>query len=507
MILLAWKRVVVSVLLATLGAALLAACGPQQAPTGPASPGQPGAVAVNVAPATVGSNSETKSYAAIVEPTNQVDVVPQAGGWVEKLNVDIGSEIEKGQVIAELSHGTLDAQLQQARAKLAAKKAAAKPNELKAKAQLDSARADLKQLLNPSSSDLQVAQSGVATAQSYLESARTKLDQLYNPSAAELAADQQAVARARTNLSTAQAKTNQAIANRSSSLWQSLLQYRIPLQANQATLDNPALSWELTPKEIADAQEAVDANLAQISIRLKKIRTASLDPDDPLNGSSLIPEEIRAGLWNESEALEALETARAKLRELQNPSQDTIAQVQYEVDAAQASLDGALAQLNLLKTPRPAELAAAKAAVAVAEQTLALNEEAFARHDIEAAQAQVNQIEQQLVELQVLAPFEGFVTQVWVSSGAVASPQTPIVTITSRDVLVSSRIEETHISSLKTGQRVIFTSRALPGQELELEIHWIATTGDNRAHTFLVQMHPVGEVSNLKPGMSGAVSF
>ena len=501
------KRVVVAVLLTALGAALLAACGLQQAPLGAASPGQTGAEAVNVAPAPAGNINATTSYAAIVEATNLVDVVPQAKGWVEKLNVDTGSEIKQGQVIAELSHGTLDAQLQQARANLAAKQAAAKPNELKARALLDSAQANLDQLLNPSVSDLQVAQSAVAKAQSHLESAKTKLDQLQNPSPAELGAAQEAVARAQTNLSTAQAKTNEAIAGRSSSLWQTLLQYRLFLQASQATLDIPALSRTLTPREIADAQEAVVGNQKQIAIRIKKLRSSSLDPDDPLNTSSLIPEAIRTGLWTESEALDALETTRVKLRELWNPSQDTIAQVQFEVDAAQAELDAALAQLNQLSTPRPAELAAARAGVAVAEQTLALNEEAFARHDIQAAEAQVNQVEQQLAELQVRAPFDGFVTQLWMSPGAVASPQTPIVTLVSGNVLVSSRVEETDISSLEIGQRVTFTSPALPGQQLDLEIHWIAPIGDRRAHTFLVQMRPIADAPDLRPGMSGKVSF
>ena len=127
------------------------------------------------------------------------------------MTVDIGSDVRKGQIIAELSHGTLDAQLQQAQAKLAAVKAAAKPNELKARAQLDSARADLNQLLNPSALDLQVAQSVVATAQSNLGSAKVKLDQLRNPTAAELAAAQEAVADAHSEVNQAQAKVDQAI--------------------------------------------------------------------------------------------------------------------------------------------------------------------------------------------------------------------------------------------------------------------------------------------------------
>ena len=108
----------------------------------------------------------------------------------------------------------------------------------------------------------------MATAQSNLDSARINLDQLRNTSAAKLAAAQEAVAHAQTDLSAAQAITNQATAKGPSARWQSLLQYRISLQANRATLDNPALSWELTPEEIADAEEAVVANQEQIDLRL-----------------------------------------------------------------------------------------------------------------------------------------------------------------------------------------------------------------------------------------------
>ena len=123
MIPLDWKRVVAAILLAALGAMFVAACGRPQVPPAAASSSKHREVAVNVAPATVGSIRVTASYAALVEPVDQVDVVSLATGRVEKLTVDIGSEVKKGQVIAELSHGALDAQLQEAQAKLASAQA------------------------------------------------------------------------------------------------------------------------------------------------------------------------------------------------------------------------------------------------------------------------------------------------------------------------------------------------------------------------------------------------
>ncbi len=143
------NRFVVAVLMAST-VMLLVACGSPQAPASLASSGDPRPVAVNVAPAKVGNIKVTTSYAAIVEATDLVEVVPLATGRVEKLAVNVGDEVKQGQLIAELSHGVLDAQLQQSQAELAAAKAAVKPGELQAQARLDAVQAVLNQLLNPS---------------------------------------------------------------------------------------------------------------------------------------------------------------------------------------------------------------------------------------------------------------------------------------------------------------------------------------------------------------------
>jgi RND family efflux transporter MFP subunit len=571
------KPFAVLVFVAALSAATLsglAACGSPQNPPPAAAVRGPRAITVRVAPAIIGNISVSTAYAAIVEAKDQVNVVPLATGRLEKLNVDVGSEVQRGQVIAELSHGILDAQLQQAQAALRnaqAKLAAvigtssAKGTEaytplgvaharldqlLKpsasdlqvaesavatAQANLDSARTKLDQLLKPSASDLQVAETAVATAQANLDSASTKLDQLLNPTAAQLTSAQAATADAQNKLRTARANVNLAIATElsprvamSSELrtwWQTLLDARLSVESNIATLENlqPAFGLELSPADIAGAQQIVAANQAAISSLLKQI-----------SASSLIPQGISTAMWAETSAQVALDNARAKLRELQTPSPNAIALEQYNVGSAQASLDSAkaklrelqspsqnaialavynvsaaqaslsaaAARLNSLKKPDPAALAAARAAVTAAEQEV-ISSQAL----VDQAHGQVNLVKQQLAETQVLAPFDGFVTKRWLAPGAMASPQTPVVTIAGKDVVVSLRVEETGISSLQKGQRVTFTSPALPGQRLDLQIDQIAPTGDEKAHTFSVQMRPVDATPGLKPGMSGEVSI
>lgn len=666
------NRFVIAVVMAAIPAMLLVACGSPQAPASVLLTGEHQPVEVDVTLAQVGNIGMTTSYAALVEATDLVNVAPLATGRVESIAVDVGSVVKRGQVVAELSHGALDPQLQQAQTELSAAKASVKPDGLKARARLDAAQAVLDELQKPSSSDLQVAESlvtkaqsnlekaqtksvavtarnnlddartmrdqllnplkfslqaaksaaaaaqsnldsaktklsqlleppeshlkasegAVAIAQSNLDSAKTKLRQLMNPPAPDLAAAHEAVGDARTRLSAAQSELNQAISSQTSASWGSLLGARIALQANKAILENPSLNLGLTLEEIADAEQAVAANQEQISILMSDLSSAPLlVADDKFNTSSLIPKDIRAGLWKESEAELALETSLAQLQELENPSPETMslvknevaiaeagllsvqaglqdlknpsertialaqdqisiaqatfdaaqetlnelqdpsqstislaqnnvvsaeaalasaeAQSRHEIDAAQSALDAASLQFDLLKNPKASQLAAAKAAVAAAEQAFVLTQGDNGQHAVQVAQAKVDRVQQQLAETQVLAPFDGVVTRIWLSVGAIASPRpmTPIVTVASGDALVSLRVEETGVGFFQKGQKVQFTSPGLPGGRLELQVDLVSPTGEQEAHTFLVQMSPSVTVPDLKPGLSGEVSI
>ena len=512
--------------------------------------------------ATAGAIDVTIVYAAVVEAEDQVDVVPLAPGRVDEILVGIGTKVHKGQPIAELSHGTLDAQLQQAEAMLAAVQASAKPNEIKARARLDSAQADLRQLLNPSSGDLQVALSAVALAESNLASTKTILQQIFSPSVSDLSDAQAQVTNAGSELRNAQALLDVAISSETSvvglaardisqnpvlldaalanlnlikkpgpadfaavksavafqerararnqdlsgwqttkvttEVWGALLIARQGLQAHTAVLLNPSLNSGLDPEELALTRRIVDTNQEIIASLLAVI-----------NFNFLVPDSIRIAKGVESTAIAMAAKATAELQELQNPSQSNIALAENEVDEAQALLDSASVKLKVLKTPNPSDIANAEASVVVAEQALILNDEAYFNYDIQVAQSRANLVKQQLEELRVRAPFDGIVTQVWLSPGAIASsrPLTPIVTVISEDVVLSSRAEQTGIGSLLEDSHVIFTSPALPGQRVKVAIDRIAPVGDEMSHTFAIYMRLEEPDANLKPGMSGQVSI
>ena len=161
------------------------------------------------------------------------------------------------------------------------------------------------------------------------------------------------------------------------------------------------------------------------------------------------------------------DSAQETFNELQKPSQSVIslaqknvaaaeaalaaaeAQANYEINSAQSELESASTQLDDLKTPRLAQLAAAKAAVVAAEQILISTQKSNAQHRIQAAQAKVNQVEQQLAETRVLAPFDGVVTKIWLSIGAIASPRPmiPVATVASKDVYLGTQVKVAETTS------------------------------------------------------------
>jgi len=83
-------------------------------------------------PVTRGDLTVVVTASGSVEPTNLVEISSELSGTVETVNVDYNSEVTEGQILAELDKDTLEAQVQSARAQLAA-----------AEAQVSNARATL----------------------------------------------------------------------------------------------------------------------------------------------------------------------------------------------------------------------------------------------------------------------------------------------------------------------------------------------------------------------------
>lgn len=379
-------RYVLVAAIAVVISGLLASCSAPQNTGSDTATGSSTAVPVKVATAVIGDIGSRTIYVANVEAKDQVDLAPISTGLIEKLNVDIGDEVQEGQVLAELGHGTLDAQLRQAQAsllgaeaKLASVKADVEPNRTETQARADAARVKLERLVEPSAQEIQAAVSLVDQSGAELESARILLRQLELPTEAQLAAARSLAANAESKLSQSQVSVNKEISQHISSrtgatlLWESLLRARLDLQENLALLRNLRKTFDLNPREpeIAAAQRIVEQNTKLIPSIVSQIEF-----------DSVIPEHINDSLWAESAAQAALEDAQAKLNELENPTQDSIRLALNRVDVAQASLDAATAELNLLTNPPAADLADAKSELAAALQALIHAQDEHVQYDI-----------------------------------------------------------------------------------------------------------------------------
>jgi RND family efflux transporter MFP subunit len=90
------------------------------------------AVAVQVAPITTGLIRDIRSFSGSLAPRAQFIVAPKVAGRLERLSVDLGDPVRRGQVVARLDDAEYVQQVEQARAEL-----------LVARANLDESRSEL----------------------------------------------------------------------------------------------------------------------------------------------------------------------------------------------------------------------------------------------------------------------------------------------------------------------------------------------------------------------------
>src|SRR5579883_1939120 len=169
---------------ATALVVLLAACGAGgRTPTAQSPPAEgagtlgTAAPLVSVQPVGPTSLTTTLSYAGNIQARATVNVLPQATGRINRLTVDVGSSVKAGDLIAELDHAPLDAQVAQAagalgtaQARLDLLRAGARPEAVEAAgATLRGAEQQLGLMLDGGRPE------SVATAQANLEAARSRL--------------------------------------------------------------------------------------------------------------------------------------------------------------------------------------------------------------------------------------------------------------------------------------------------------------------------------------------
>lgn len=190
-----------------------------------------------------------------------------------------------------------------------------------------------------------------------------------------------------------------------------------------------------------------------------------------------------------------VQAAEIRLQELQTPDQTAIQKARLELEAAQAQHVQARAALAVLEQQYspydPPDLGwhAAQGAIEIAAAGIVLAEAQLAQvlslpdeHELELAQAQLDQAQAQFElaqyyqrQLQPYSPLDAQVEQVLVHSGEIVQPGTLIAMLSdTTDLRVTVYASALQVAGIFIGSDVTITSDAFPGQTFSGKVIGIA---------------------------------
>lgn len=479
-------------------------------------------VAVKSAPATEGQIATSLAYTAEVKATSQVTILPKASGRIERLLVDVGSPVKKGDPIAELESDSLKVQVAQAKANLASVQARVASMEsgprheqvAQAKAALEAAEARRDTVKKGATeADLQAAQSAADSARANLQISQARLEALrIGPTQAEWVAAQTAVSSAQASLNAAQAYLDEVKAGpRPSEIQTAQNAVDAALSALYAANDRVDIWKGSDSDSVKLATGATSTSQAVKSSEAAQSAYNAAQEKLNLLKSKPLPAELRDAESKAEAAKAAYESAAAKLEQMKKgvTAQD-LRQAEGAVAAAEATLASAEARLKQLQEgPAVEDLTVVESSVTQAQQQYRMAANPYTKHDLEIARAQAAQAqaavdlaELALKESVVTSPVDGVVAERFQTAGNLVSPQTPIASVVSEGVELLLGVEEDRAGQVRDGQKAEVSVGAYSGMTFAAKVAMVSPTVDPKTRTFQVKVRPEDPDGRLRPGMS-----
>ena len=266
------------------------------------------------------------------------------------------------------------------------------------------------------------------------------------------------------------------------------------VQAAQAQLNSI-----LTVTE--DERTLAASNLAQAEAALR-LAQAEYDKIKWAGQVGQLPQSLQL-----QQATIAYETALASYNRQVNPDQSDLAPLQAGIRQAELGLE-------IAQTPFVTEdFMLAEAGVKQAEAQLSLAMSPFQPEDFAQAEAGIQQAEAAVALAQfqldnsiLRAPFDGIVSEVHASTGAIASPQSPAITLITSDLEIQVEVPEKQISNIYVSQPAAIRVSAYPGEDFPALITTVSPAADTTSHTFPVTVTPDDQASKLLAGMFADVT-
>jgi RND family efflux transporter MFP subunit len=169
-------------------------------------------------------------------------------------------------------------------------------------------------------------------------------------------------------------------------------------------------------------------------------------------------------------------------------------QIRYQIEALQVTLEGYQNDLKRYEV------------LVKGDATPAINLERT-ELSIRSTQAQIKQLQKQLANTTVTAPFTGIVTQKMAERGSVVSLGSPIAKVTDISTLkLVVDVPEKDINQFRVGQSIPVVTEVYPNVHFTGRVSMIGAQGD-AAHNYPVQITVSNSGKNpLKAGMYGSIA-
>ena len=489
-----------------------------------------------IATATVerGDLRVTVAATGVLEPLTTVEVKSRSGGEIERMYVDAGDYVQRGDLIAQLDPTDLQTQVDQAAAQVQSADARMGQSRYSADAQDQQTR-----------SGIEEAQASVATARARLAQAQAQLEQTRQTTEDGIAQARARLQSARANLAQAQAQ-----AEAQPTLTQADIR-QAEASLERARQDLAVLESGNRPQEIAQARsrvresEAVLENAQSELSRTEGLFEKGFVSEQEYDSARRSVRTAQAQLESAREALslseagprsEEIERARSAVRQAEATLEAATAQrVQIDVrdrtrESAEASVAEAEAALRTAEAQRrqidvrEGDVESARRAVDQAQAglqrarsghltTLAQRQSVVAAAaDLRRARASLEDVQYNFTHTTIISPRDGVILTKHVEEGTVVpagtaalAQGTAIVTIADiTEMYVMADVDEVDISRVAEGHPVEIAVETLPNETIRGEVEKIFPQGTEEANVvyFPVRIRVLDHHRELRPGMT-----
>ena len=416
-----------------------------------------------------GGLSQEVSVTGRVKPAQSVDLAFERGGKVAKINVNVGSKVVSGQVLATLENADLVAQLSQARASLAVQ------------------RVNLDALVRGTRpEEIQIAETAVANAEKSLTDTQSSLVNIRNKADSDLNSLYEGV---KDTLNDAYVKADDAVNKQIDDLF-----------TNDSSAD-PKLTFYTSSQSGSDSEWR--RRLAGTELVQFKQELDSLLSDKTSLDLSLTKAENHLKIVQDF-----LTTLSGAVNEATGLTSTTVSNYKYYVNTGRTNVSTSITSINTKKqsittqkatnqnniTTAETAVNTAKNALATAQDQLTLKRAGSTPEQINAqvaqvasAQANVENYQAQLSKTTIISPMDGLVTKQEIKAGEIVTQNAVMISIMSASQFeIEANVPEADTAKVKLndlarvtldtyGNNVVFEAKVVEIDPAETLIDGVAT--------------------------------